>query len=596
MHVFCHSAPLDNSYTGVYSEKRKRQARFRVCLPEMGRKEMIQTYYQPNINFAPEEVIDYLRKSRSDDPMLTVEEVLSKHEAMLDEWAEKHLGAAVPEENKYREVVSGETIAERPEINRVLRLIESPKYKAVAVVEPQRLTRGDLEDIGRLMKLLKHTNTIVITPQRIYDLRDEYDWDAFERELKRGNDYLEYTKKILSRGRLLSVSQGNFIGNTAPYGYDKTFVTEGKRKCPILVPNKEEAYVVCMMFDLYVNKDMGCQSICNKFDEMGIKPPKGEYWSPAAVAKMLENIHYIGKVRWNHRKTLTVVEEGEFRKTRPVAKAGEYLIYDGKHQAIIPEELFNAAQAKKGRSTRQKANTKIRNPFAGLLYCRCGRAMSLRTYKNRDGSLRSEPRFLCDGQTHCKTGSCQYAEIEERVCAILRDSIHDFQIRLKNNEGDKVKVHTRLIRNLEARQKELEAKELAQWEAQADPDPAKRMPQHIFQQLNEKLLKEKEEVRQALRKTYETMPKPVDYEEKIAHFTEALHALQNHKVDAATKNRLLKVCIDRIEYRREAPQRIPSKQVRYYDKEKKRTRNKSVLKTGANWTSPEIVLDVKLKV
>lgn len=549
-------------------------------------------YYQPKIDFKPEEVIDYLRKSRSDDPLLTVEEVLSKHEAMLDEWAEKHLGAVVPEENKYREVVSGETIAERPEINRVLRLIESPRYKAVAVVEPQRLTRGDLEDIGRLMKLLKHTNTLVITPQRIYDLRDEYDWDAFERELKRGNDYLEYTKKILNRGRLLSVSQGNYVGNTAPYGYDKTFVTEGKRKCPILVPNKEEADVVRMMFDLYVNKDMGCTTICKKFDEMGIKPPKGEHWSAAAMTKMLENIHYIGKVKWNHRKTLTIVEEGEFRKTRPVAKVGEYLIYDGKHEAIVPEELFNAAQAKKGRNTRQKTNTKIRNPFAGLIWCKCGRAMSLRTYSAHN----SAPRLLCDGQTYCKTGSCLYTEMEERVSAILADCISDFQVRLKNNEGDSVKLHMRLINNLEAKQKELEAKELAQWEAQADPDPAKRMPPHIFQKLNEKLLKEKEEVRQALCKAYESMPEPVDYEEKIAQFTEALNALHNPDVDAATKNRLLKACIERIEYHRDAPQRIRSKQVRYYDKEQKRTRNKSPLNTGGNWTSPEIVLDVKLRV
>jgi hypothetical protein len=548
-------------------------------------------YYQPKIDFKPEEVIDYLRKSRSDDPLLTVEEVLSKHEAMLDEWAEKHIGAVVPEENKYREVVSGETIAERPEINRVLRLIESPRYKAVAVVEPQRLTRGDLEDIGRLMKLLKHTNTLVITPQRIYDLRDEYDWDAFERELKRGNDYLEYTKKILNRGRLLSVSQGNYVGNTAPYGYDKTFVTEGKRKCPILVPNKEEADVVRMMFDLYVNKDMGCTNICKKFDAMGIKPPKGEYWSANAVTKMLQNIHYIGKVKWNHRKTMTIVEEGEFKKTRPVAKVGEYLIYDGKHEAIIPEELFNAAQAKKGKNTRQKPNTKIRNPFAGLLWCKCGRAMSLRTYKNRDAA----PRLLCDGQTHCRTGSCLYTEIEDRVKVILSDCIKDFEVRLKNNEGDSVKLHMRLIKNMETKQKELEEKELAQWEAQADPDPAKRMPQHIFQQLNEKLLKEKEDVRQALCKAYESMPEPVNYEEKIAQFTEALNALNSHDVDAETKNRLLKACIDRIEYHREAPQRIRSQQVRYYDKEQKRTRHKSPLNTGGNWTSPEIVLDVILK-
>lgn len=547
-------------------------------------------YYQPKIDFKPEEVIDYLRKSRSDDPLLTVEEVLSKHEEMLDEWAEKHLGAVVPEKNKYREVVSGETIAERPEINRVLRLIESPRYKAVAVVEPQRLTRGDLEDIGRLMKLLKHTNTLVITPQRIYDLRDEYDWDAFERELKRGNDYLEYTKKILNRGRLLSVSQGNYIGNVAPYGYDKTFVSEGKRKCPILVPNKD-ADVVRMMFDLYVNKDMGCQSICNKFDEMGIKPPKGEYWSAAAMTKMLENIHYIGKVRWNHRKTLTIVEDGEFKKTRPVAKVGEYLIYDGKHEAIIPEELFNAAQAKKGRNTRQKPNTKIRNPFAGLIWCKCGRAMSLRTYT----AHASAPRLLCDGQTHCKTGSCLFSEMEERVCAILSDCIRDFEVRLKNNEGDSVKLHANLIKKLEAKQKELEEKELAQWEAQSDPDPAKRMPQHIFQQLNEKLLKEKEEVRQALCKAYESMPEPVDYEEKIKQFTEALNALKNPDIDAAEKNRLLKACIERIEYHRDTPQRIKSQQVRYYDKEQKKTRHTSPLNTGGNWTSPEIVLDVKLK-
>ena len=552
-------------------------------------------YYQPKIDFKPEEVIDYLRKSQSDDPLLTVEEVLSKHEAILDEWAEKNLGGVVPEENKFREVVSGETISGRPEIQKVLRLIESPKYKAVKVVEPQRLTRGDLEDIGRLMKLLKHTNTLVITPPRIYDLRDEYDWDAFERELKRGNDYLEYTKKILNRGRLLSVSQGNYVGNTAPYGYDKTFVTEGKRKCPILVPNKEEAEVVRMMFDLYVNKDMGCQSICNQFDKMGIKPPKGEHWSASAMSKMLENIHYIGKVKWNHRKTLTIVEEGEFKKTRPVAKIGEYLIYDGKHEAIVPEELFNAAQAKKGRNTRQKPHTKIRNPLAGLLFCQCGRAMSLRTY-TKNGVERSAPRLLCDGQNICKTTSCNYDEIIEKVKDTLRQCIYDFEVRIKNDDGDSTKLHAHLIKRLEAKKEELDKKEIAQWEAQADPDPSKRMPDHVFKVLNEKLLKEKEEVQQALCNAYESMPDPVDYEEKLLRFKAALNALENPDATAEQKNKLLKACIERITYKREKAERIKSKQVRYYDPVLKKTRNKSPLHTGGNWTAPEIELDVKLKI
>lgn len=553
-------------------------------------------FYKPQISFTPEEVIDYLRKSRSDDPLLSVEEVLAKHEAMLDEWAIEHMGAPVPEKNKFREVVSGETIKERPEINTVLRLIESPKYKAVKVVEPQRLTRGDLEDIGRLMKLLKHTNTLVITPQRIYDLRDEYDWDAFERELKRGNDYLEYTKKILNRGRLLSVSQGNYIGSIPPYGYEKTFVMDGKRKCPTLKIKEDEADVVRMIFDMYVNQDLARPSICKKLDEMGIKPPKGEYWSHPALKDMLENVHYIGKVKWNWRKTITIVEDGEFIKSSVKSKVGEYLIYEGKHEAIISDELFEAARAKQGRNHRAKVTTKVRNPFASLLWCKCGRAMTLRFYKKPDGSERSPARLICENQARCKTGSALYTEIYERVCSILEQCIADFETRVENNEGDSAKLHARLIKNLEQKKKDLEAKELAQWEAQADPDPSKRMPQHIFQQLNEKLLKEKEEIQQALCKAYEALPEPVDYQEKIITFKDALAALRDPECNPQKQNKLLKKCIERMEYKREKPQRIKSQQVRVYDPAQKKTVSRSPLNTGGNWTSPPIELDVKLKV
>lgn len=553
-------------------------------------------YRQPELHLTPEEVLDYLRKSQSDDPTLTVEEVLEKHETILDEWAERFLGGKVPEKNKFREVVSGETMKERPGIQQVLRLIESPKIKAVAVVEPQRLTRGDGEEIGRLMKLFKFTNTLVITPQRIYDLRDEYDWDALKRELERGNDYLEYSKKILNRGRLLSVSQGNYIGNVPPYGYEKDWVMDGKKKCPTLKPHPEQAEIVQMIFDMYVNKDMGATNICHYLDALKVKPPKGEIWSPPAVTKMLDNIHYIGKVRWNFRKTMNVVEDGEIRKTRPQMKIGEYLIYDGKHNAIISEELFNAAQEKKGRNHRAKPNTKIRNPLASILFCSCGRAMSLRTYKTKDGGQRNAPRLLCDGQVHCKTGSCLYDEMIDRVVQVLEQCIEDFEIRLTNDTGDSAKLHAKLIKSLEKKMKELEARELAQWQQQSHPDPEQRMPVHIFKQLNESLLKEKEEVNQALCKAYESMPEPVDYEEKIVRFKDALEALKNPDLDAQTKNAFLKRCIERIEYKRDKPERIKSQKIRYYDKELKKTRHKSPLPTGGNWTNPPIELDVKLKV
>ena len=540
--------------------------------------------------FNVEEVLEYLRKSRSDDPLMSVEEVLQKHENILNDYAERNLGGKIPEQNIFREVASSETIDDRPEMVRLLKAIESPRIKAILVVEVQRLSRGDLEDAGRIIKLLRYTNTQVITPTKTYDLRDEHDRDAFERELKRGNEYLEYFKKIQERGRLQSVAEGNYIGSIPPYGYDKTWVAEGKKKCPTLIEKKEEADVVRMIFDMYVNQNMTKQAICYKLDDLGIKPPKGKHWSPYAMKDMLENIHYIGKVKWNWRKTIKVVEDSEVKETRPKAKIGEYLVYEGKHNAIISEELFNAALAKTGNNPRTKVHAKVRNPFAGLLWCRCGRSVAYRTYTNPDGTFKSAPRLLCIHQTYCKNGSVLFSAMEERVCDVLAECINDFELRLDNDEGDSVKLHNNLIKNLENKKKELEAKELSQWEAQSHPDPSQRMPQHIFQMLNEKLLKEKEEVQQALCKAYESMPEPVDYQEQIVKFTTALEALKNPEVSAEEKNRLLKVCIDRMTLTCEKPVRLTLKNCKQYGVDPKD------MKTGGNWYAPPFELDVKLKL
>ena len=431
--------------------------------------------YNYNIeHLKPDEVLAYFRKSRTDDPTLSVEEVLAKHETILDEWAERNLGAKIPEKNKYREVVSGETIADRPEIQRVLKQIESPKIKAILIVEVQRLSRGDLEDAGRLIKLIRYTNTLVITPMKIFDLSDEYDRDTFERELKRGNEYLEYQKKIMNRGRILSVSEGNYIGTYPPYGYDKIFIQDGKRKCPTLAINEEQANVVRMVFDMYVNQNMGYRTICDRLDSLGIAAPRRSHWISSAIRLMLQNVHYIGKVRWNYRKTVVVVDDGEVKKTNPTSKDGDYLIYNGRHPAIISEELFNAAQSKFGKNPRVKAKTKVANPLAGLAYCRCGQIMILRRHPTAN-------RMMCSDQPNCHTGSCWHSELMEMVGNILEEKITEFEIEVQNNNDSSIELHEKLIKNLEKKLETIQARELSQWEAQSDPDPAKRMPHHIFQ-------------------------------------------------------------------------------------------------------------------
>ena len=545
-------------------------------------------YYQPEKDLLPEEILLYLRKSRTDDPTLDVEEILSRHETILDEYAERTWGRRISEDNKMREIVSGETIDSRPELLRILKMIESPKIKGVLLVEVQRLGRPDLEDIGRLSKLFRYTNTLVITPQKTFDLRNEYDREAFERELMRGNEYLEYTKKIMSRGRLLSVQQGNFIGTKPPYGYDKDVVMEGKKKCHTLKINEAEAEIVRMVFDMYVNKDMGRVNIAHHLNDLKVPTRTGALWTQDTLKTMLENEHYIGKVRWNWRKTVTIVEDGEVKKVRPKTEVGEYLVYDGKHEAIISEELFRAAREKQGKNHKAKSKTKVRNPLAGLLFCQCGRAMSLRTYTSHN----SAPRLLCDNQVYCKTTSCLYSDIIDRVRDALKECIADFEVRIQSDDKTSQQLHENLIKRLKLKLEELNKKELSQWEKYSEED----MPKEIFEKLNEKVLKEKDEIQQALCKAYESMPEPIDYEEQLLRFKDALDALDDPEVSAEKKNKLLKACIERIEYKREKSVRIKSQQTRYYDPEQKKTRYKSPLNTGGNWTNPPIELDIRLAI
>ena len=450
----------------------------------------------------------------------------------------------------------------------------------------QRLSRGDLEDAGRLIRLLRYTNTYVITPYKIYDLRDEFDRDAFERELKRGNEYLEYYKKIQARGKLASVKEGNYLGAIPPYGFDKSTVTDGKKVCPTLKENPEEADVVRMIFNWYCNEDIGVKAICRRLEDLGIKTRTGKpYWRAYNIFAMLENVHYIGCVRWNWRKTVKIIEDQEIKKLRPKAKVDEYLIFEGKHEAIISKELFNKAQEMRGKRHRTKPDVQLKNPFSGLLFCKCGSSMGYNTFK-RKGVEYAAPKLVCNNQVYCKSGSACFNEIYSEVCDIIRTCIEDFELRIKNDRDDSYKLHLDLVKRLERKLEELEKKEVEQWEAQYDPDESKRLPPHIFKVLNEKVLKEKDEVNKALCKAKDSIPNPIDYRDELQKFTDALNALKDPKVDVKIKNQYLKNIIDRIEYERGTAVRLTKDNAHEYGVS---------LEKGTMWYVPPYKIHLKLK-
>lgn len=499
-------------------------------------------YILPNLK--GKEIVVYLRKSRADDPLMSVDEVLAKHEQLIKEWMAQALPnmGEIPQAQTFREVVSGETLKGRPRMMELLRLVESPDIKAIVCKEPSRLSRGDLQDIGYLVKILRYTGTLVLTPRGCYDLRDDRDREQFERELMRGNDYLEYQKKIMFDGKLIAVKNGHYIGSIAPYGYRKISYKEGGRTCKTLEIDPEEAPIVERVFELYA-QGLGTIRICDILDAEHAKPMNGKRWAPNSVKEILQNPHYIGKVRWNYRQHQNRVEDGEIKRSRILME--DFLLFEGKHPAIISEELWDKVQAMRGAIARAPKKSGLKNPLARIIRCSCGKTMCYKQPQLNGGHVGS-PRLQCADQRCKENGSAILSEIIGEVVVALQECIHDFEIRIEAGTDNSAEVHRELVERLEKRLAQLRDLEIKQW----DEKMRGQIPDHVFETLNSRTLAEIAEVNQALCEAKDATPVHVDLREQLASFYAALNALQDQDAPVEEQNKLLRACIERIVYRR----------------------------------------------
>ena len=478
----------------------------------------------------------YLRKSRADGEHESVEEVLAKHYRILQEHAAAKLGGAIPEELIYREVVSGETIQDRPEMKKLLDRIQTEEIKGVIVVDPQRLSRGDLSDCGTIIRAFRYTDTLIITPPKTYDLGDKFDRKFFEMELMRGNDYLEYVKEIMLRGRIASVNEGNFIGSVSPYGYDKA--KDGKSYT--LIPN-DEADTVRLIYELWTVKGLGTTTIANRLNALHIQPRKSELWSSASIRDMLRNPVYIGKIRWNWRKTIKKYEDGELVSSRPKSKKEDWILVDGKHEGIISEEVYNASLARFGSLPKVKAASGLCNPFAGIMHCSCGRPMIYQPQR------RSAPRLHCAYQMRCGNRSATYAEVEEEVIRALRAFLANIAELLEGKADNISSAHTAVTSVLH---KELNALETQQERLYEFLEKG-IYTSEVFVKRNAALAQRRQEIQEAIAEAESQEVTEVDYRQRAVALAESIDILENKSASAEEKNRLLRTVIKDIVYRRE---------------------------------------------
>ena len=356
----------------------------------------------------------YLRKSRKDRDEETIEQTLQRHEDQLLSYAEKN---ALTVTAIKKEVVTGDSIAVRPVMQSLLEEVEDCLYDAVLVMDIDRLGRGDMIDQGMIANTFKKTDTRILTPDKEYDLSDEYDEEFFDLSAFFARKELKMIKRRLLRGKIKSIQEGNYIGAYAPFGYDKAART--------LVVNEKEKPVVEMIFDLYVNQGMGDTKIARYLESHDIPNRSGNAsWDRTAIRRIIRNPVYIGKIVWNKREDR---QTSKTQRSTRLLPPSQDKIYDGKHAAIIEEALFNQAQqiAKSRQVAHLKEALPLRNPLSSLLKCgACGSTMTMRSGKEKPDSLRCS--------RHCGGVSSSYLLVlEERLIAQLWDSLADSRLNFK---------------------------------------------------------------------------------------------------------------------------------------------------------------------
>ena len=473
----------------------------------------------------------YLRKSRSDDPNETVEEVLSKHEARLQDFMERKYGFRIPEENIYREVCSAESIADREKMREVLLRIEDSNIAGVLVADVPRLSRGDLGDCNTIINSFRYSRTLVMTDTMTFDLEDKRDRQYFQDELLRGAYYLDYIKTVLQNGRESAVrNRGCFGGTRPPFGYNITRI--GKNQT--LEPNKD-ADIVRLIFEWYVNEGLTFYQIACRLNEMNIPAPRGKQWAKDSIRVMLKNPHYDGKVTFGAKRETTFIENGE--KIRKTIAQTDYILVEGIHPAIVDHDIFEKAQEIRAKNPSAKVGYELKNPFAGILRCgKCGRAIIQHPYKHAETRLECRTRPLC-------MKSIQMSAVEEAIIIALEQAeLPNLQAKLNNDEGNAYKIKKSLLANLE--------KELAEYKVQEEKQyeflETGRYTEEIFDKRHAILRDKIEACQSKIRETQLSMPKQIDYKEKIILLQEAIQALKSN-ISPAEKNKFLKPIVSRID-------------------------------------------------
>ena len=343
---------------------------------------------------------------------------------------------------------SGKSVEGRPEFMQMLEDIKSEKDQVsyVLVFKLSRFGRNAADVLSSLQLMQDYGVNLVCVEDGIDSSKDAgklmISVLSAVAEIERENIQIQTMEGIKQKAR-----EGKWNGGLPPYGY--------KLVNGLLMIEEEEAEIIRIIFDKYLNTSMGSIAITEYLNSHGYKKKLRQnntldYFTENFISKVLDNAVYCGRITYGKRTMEKVIgTRNEYRQVRK----DDYIDVKGIHEGIITEEEWAQVQIKRKSMAAYQPKThslEHEHILSGLLKCpKCGGPMygNVNRKKKKDGSsykdyffYRCQRRKVIDGK------KCDYKRqwseeliddaVSELICSLVTKP--KFEEHLRKKVGDKI--------------------------------------------------------------------------------------------------------------------------------------------------------------
>ena len=271
------------------------------------------------------------------------------------------------------EGISGTSLKNRNEFNRLMRDARCGLFQAVVVKDISRMSRNTVDFLTSIRELkAMGINTIFLTANMDSMGDSEFILTLYSAMAQEESNSLSKRVKF---GKKVNAEKGRVPQKL--FGYDRidNFT---------LAINPEEARIVRKIFSLYNEQGLGCRSISQTLNRDGDKTKYGNDWNARGVRRVLVNPIYQG-ILINHK-----YEISDFLTGKQVnLPKEEHFCHQRPEWAIVSQEVFEKAQQIMESRRQQydsgepfrEARYSSKHVFSTLIKCEhCGRSFTRKTY------------------------------------------------------------------------------------------------------------------------------------------------------------------------------------------------------------------------